>query len=179
MTSSECLQKHMRMPGQLQYLFTSHYFLFLPNLLTFRTKVSLELHLSHYGPYIQTMCSSMLDDYLNKDTITPANWCNNKLQHFEVFHIRMTLLLGWSSLEKDINNLPLQTQLFQDKLKRATDFWITIYCIVCEAWQTIQAAAHRDTRSTASESNLVFMRLCIRSVWRSFCYSKQCTDNGN
>lgn len=64
--SSECLQKHMRMPGQLQYPFTSHYFLFLPNLLRFRTKVSLEQQLSHYGPYIPTMCSSMLDDYLNR-----------------------------------------------------------------------------------------------------------------
>lgn len=71
--SSEGLQKHTRMPGQLQYPSTLHYFLFLPNLLTFKTKVSLEQHLSHYGPYIQTMCSSVLDDYLNKDTITPAN----------------------------------------------------------------------------------------------------------
>lgn len=29
--------------------------------------------MSHYGPYIHTMCSSMVDDYLTKDTITPAN----------------------------------------------------------------------------------------------------------
>jgi len=70
-------------------------------------------------------------------------------------------------------------QLFQERLKRATDLWITIYCIVCEAWQRIQAAAYRDTTGTASESNSVFTRLCIGSVWCSFCYSKQCTDYWN
>jgi len=61
----------------MQYPSTLHYFLFLPNLLTFRTKVSLEQHLSHYGPYMQTMCSSMLDDYLNKDTLQQIDAITN------------------------------------------------------------------------------------------------------
>lgn len=82
------------MPAQLQYPFTMNYFLFLPNLLTFRTKGSLQQHLSHSGPYIQTMYSAMLDDYLTKDRHTYSSRTDAITTYniSKALHIRMTLI---------------------------------------------------------------------------------------